>query len=581
MQPEQRMVPRDAEGYPPSDLTPTPDSLSAIERCPNEILVCIKEELYELAYDARRAILRLRLTCRRLNSVFTPFTVNTISYSLEILESDGPPAKLILSDLKSWFDLPPFCEPIPEAFAPYISDISIDLFPKCSRVSPEEVKNELSPLWTELSRFTSLRTLHVSWKTNYLSDDIAVPLYDNISGHLLTVVHHATGGQLRSVDWSYPHFHWVHSTKPISQLLSSFSGIQELSLAVRSSSKTGVDAQVVFPSELGSFLLLNPQLRSLSLKCDSLHAICKTEELFPPGVDKLALETLIINGIPPNTSLQVDDLSRPSPHSLSRTLPSMPNLKQLFITIPKNLYLVGPDSPNFDLLWNKLKESGARLGRLSLFCGISDALMDYLSSYRGLDSVDFNLFTHSLTLTSSSFVDTVLPLHAPSISSLSITTEDRQPSAGWEAMQFDALKWPSPSMFANLTRLSCVTPPPWRLESQHCQTILDYATQIPNLEELEVFWSRPLSTPRRGFHDRVCHMAENVLIRRCKLANLYIVASFVVGYSTRERASWELEFPRPVAGSSSGDEEGEEERVKLSKFAYDYPESDSSFLDCF
>ncbi|KAF8645855.1 hypothetical protein AX16_007513 [Volvariella volvacea WC 439] len=303
--------------------------LSAIELCPDEILLHIQEQLDLESIHAKQHALSLRLTCRRLNLFFTAFAIKRRGILLGIRESSD--IRIREKSLKP----SPLLSPAPEAFAPFISSLIIKIYLRCDDSHQEEVMTRLSPLWKELSRYISLRSLNVicclpcQCLLNYL---VASPL-------LL-----------------------VNSSRPTLELVSSFSGTRSLSPTIFDDSEAKIETPI--PSLLGNLLQLNPRLRSLSISCNPPHGIARVEELLPAGLYEVAIESIQFRGMLSASSQSHNPVSKPS--ASLRALPKISNLREIIFASGDGISerpadLAGRESLNLDLLWHQLKESGARI----------------------------------------------------------------------------------------------------------------------------------------------------------------------------------------------------------------------------
>ncbi|KAF8645874.1 hypothetical protein AX16_007532 [Volvariella volvacea WC 439] len=517
-------------------MHPDQNGLSAIERCPNEILLRIKEQLsLQLDHDEndiRQHMLRLRLTCHRFSSIFTRFVIHCLIFRLNIGEANE------LQIFGDAWDLAHV--PAPEAFTPFISSLVIFYFLEWGDTKQEKVVKLLSPFLDELSRCSSLSSLDVTWNSTGLSYDRAAVLHNTLAERLLGTVHQASNGQLSSVTWTYPHSYRVHAMTPISHLFSSFRGIQSFSLTVISEPE--VEAEAPPHSLLGNLLATHPSLRSLFLSCD------------------------LYKGILSNGSHVLDP---PSPSSLPPRLPKISNLRKILVQTPGIVgedHVEDKDPPSLDLLWLQLAQSGARPTDLHLDYGISRALMEYLSSYRGLVKAQFDVsaLPISPTATHVSFAEAVLPLHAFSLRSLRIRAEAPFLSTGWEAMQFDPPRWPKPSAFISLAILAIVTPQAWELNAENIQTLLNYVMGMPKLQELTVRWTGA-GVMEEEFDLYMSRIGEEVFVRRCGLEVLDVF-TFVDGHGCG--AEWRFAFPVDM----------EEERLKLGDFYLSREETEPSKL---
>ncbi|KAF8637464.1 hypothetical protein AX16_010792 [Volvariella volvacea WC 439] len=485
-----------------------------IESCPNEILIRIQEHLEGILVMPEQQ-LTLRLVNRRFNAIFTRLIIRKRHFSWCIQQRTQP-------EYPVWQVYDPTRtrprKPTPEVFIPFIHSISISIrialdLPTHPNGSPQPAVDQLDPFWRELQRHSSLRSLFVQWEDK----SVASPhvLYRCISDKLMETVHQLTGGRLSLLNWQVPIS--LQLNQPLCQLLPTFHDLQRLELRAA--------------SLLGNLLLRHPCLCSISLTCEVAYPTCKLEELFPVEFDELALDTIKVQGTPSHARCKL------YLHASTHSQHNLRNLRNVFINstgLPK-------ENTDLDSLWATLKQSGTRLKNLSLHYGISDALMEYLSTYGGLTQGEFYIdipptrgFPSHISFTGA------LLRHATSLTSLVIIAAALldQNKPRWESMAFNPLTWPTPSLFSRLRYLSIITQPAWKFNTSNLQHLLNYATEIAQLNELQINWPCPHWNVT-SFTRLIQQIAGEVYVKRCKLEAIR------VDVGNDGRASWEIVFPPP------------------------------------
>ncbi|KAF8637471.1 hypothetical protein AX16_010799 [Volvariella volvacea WC 439] len=462
--------------------------LSPIEKCPNEILDRIVEYLqYFLNQvpgpERKKQMLALRLASRRLSAFPIRFVVNGSQFSWYIEPGTDPSPWRI-----SGYGHRQARQPAPEIFIPYITSVVVSFcftWHSAPNNDSQDVLDQLGLFWDELQRYSSMHSLRVVWDEEG-ARSLQHAAYRYLSDRLLHTVHQATKGHLSHLYWSLPlGFQLV---RPIHLSLSSFHNLQCLELRVfdeyyHSPRRTQEEPQCL--SVLGDLILRNPGLRTISLNSNSAYLSCSLTDLFPVGPNELAIEDICIRGV--RTPL----LAPSHTYFPAYTNPSGYKLRNLR-SISINATGWRENRIDLDGLWRVIMESGARLQELSLHFGISDTLMKYLSQYEGLVKAEFHIGIPPASgfPSRASFIE-ALTRHAPSLTSLSITSDtlwnDNDPL--WENMAIDLTSWPVPSQFSNLGFLSVITPSTLELNASNLRSMVDYATEIPQLKELTVDWS--------------------------------------------------------------------------------------------
>ncbi|KAF8644596.1 hypothetical protein AX16_008378, partial [Volvariella volvacea WC 439] len=461
-----------------TDAIPKAHLFSPFERCPNEILARIEEHIRSISpWDSEEHERKLRLTCRRLNSFFTQFAVSHRSYSWKIVErrAENIPASLqVLNTTTS--DALSLVVPAPDVFAPFISSLYVNFTIQSSQISesqsPEKAVNQLLPFWNELLRYQSLTSLTVYWSGKWMLGDQEGLFYQHLEERLLQMVYQATKGRLTRLNWTYPFD--LHLDKPLSQSVPRFEGLHEV--WIKTAHARRFQSAPPPPSLLGSIVRLNPCLRIISLVCDSLHPLCRSEDLLPPGTRALDVEKLLVTGILPNVSVPPE----PPP---STSLPALPALKHLTEVIIHCNITPDSRSVDLDLLWITLKDQGICLRKVDLHYGISEALMDYLASYEGVEELRLDTFLVGARLSPSldSLAKRVLPRHASSLISLNLTPEEDPRYPSWQSLTMNIDFWPKPSKFLHLRTLRVRTPASWDFKTRQFQLLLDYVAELPGL----------------------------------------------------------------------------------------------------
>ncbi|KAF8649484.1 hypothetical protein AX16_005772 [Volvariella volvacea WC 439] len=388
------------------------EHLSPLERCPDDVLYHIQDQIRSIASDRWReghpmhksSMCSLRLTSRRLNTLFTRFVINDL----------GP--RLVIKDGELLLRLP---FPIPEIFLPFISSlhflISLDFY---NFANPEKVAGLLSPIWAQVSRCKSLRAVSVNWyshnekwESKLVRLESGTTEYECVAEDLLRAIYQATDGQLASLEWTT--LQPILCKHVIPQSLPPFSALQTLRI------NTGSDGPEHLVESLpGKMITDSPDLRVISLS-SSMDPFCKLEELFPSRHGTSAIESLYVVGALPNMGRMP-----------SFKLPSIRNLQNL--ELYPGFALHSPAS-YIDPLWVALKSCSAQLAKIDIGYGISDALMEYLSSYEGLTRccLSFGSQRARIAPSSDAFARAVLPRHAPSLTLLSVTA--LYPDTGYES----------------------------------------------------------------------------------------------------------------------------------------------------
>ncbi|KAF8645631.1 hypothetical protein AX16_007713 [Volvariella volvacea WC 439] len=508
-----------------------------IERCPNELLVFIRN------YLSRSDALALRLTSRHLNVIFTQFVVQELhlSWVSQYQHTPGISNKPFYKLLSHGI---PF-EPTPEAFLPYITSLRLH-FPSSCLHSPEgtkssaEIANIFAPFWKEIRRLTALKTVSVEWDESWKGFDADGVRFLVLDEKLSEVLFRRTRKQLYALNLEFPA--WIQPPHFLSEIF----GLERLSISCFCSHwQDGDEYHGCLRSQsprsfLGDTILRNPDLRHIKVTSSCHIPICKLEELFPPGLRMHPLETVFVMGSLFDNSCDL--------HISPTQLPTMNNLRQL------QLYLHAscpPTTVNLDPLWIALQDCGAQLSKLHIDYGLSDALLKYLASYKGLEDCQMDLHLPGrVSPALGLFTEAVLPAHAPTLSSLHIVCRNSLLYSGCENLTLNSQTWPSPSSFTHLEYLSIHAPPYWSLTRDACQEILDYASGFPQLYRLHIRCSRQ-EVEGSPFLDDITNalrsIGEGLVSRKRKLG------TFEVSYA-RRTSCWKCRlFP---SNDISPEEEG-------------------------
>ncbi|KAF8647390.1 hypothetical protein AX16_006746 [Volvariella volvacea WC 439] len=494
--------------------------LSPIERCPNEILLKIQEQLHVILdpwKERTKQMLTLRLTSRHLESFFIQFAIRELHYTCHIeWNTENGSNSVLIRNARPISNVgKPFSAP--DIFAPFITAINITFFSRWKEhpdYKPQDIVALFSPLWSELKRYTSLTSISIYWPGLCWEREENWVLYPHLAGQVEQVIHQTTAGRLSQFVWSMPLP--LHVLMPIGQTLELFCGLEELSLST-AEIRSGAHQLLQSTSLLGDTVLRNPGLRSIGIVHQSPYPFCTLEELFPPQLN---------------------------------------NLKCLIIRFGNQLPTT---AVNLDQLWHTLKSSGAHLTKLIVDYGISDALMEYLSSYEGLAEGTLNArvppMKHPGFLSSYTFLEAVQH-HASSLAVLKIA-----PNTEWtlacsyrEDMNLDPRIWPMPASFSRLKYLTITPPPDWKSNAENFQSLLNYVSEMPEVQELNIGW---YSCNVSNFKRHTKRMAKKVFIRRSKLA----IILFTVSHSYMT-SLWTIEFPLPPKTDDLG------ERFQLAKFPF-------------
>ncbi|KAF8644748.1 hypothetical protein AX16_008292 [Volvariella volvacea WC 439] len=503
-----------------ADTNPEHYSPSPLECCPNEVLLKIEEhlrEILDLWMERKKQMLALRLTCRRLETFFTQFVITELHLSCNIGWNEE-------GRLKGLHTNPSFP---PNVFVPFISCINISFSTswhgwEVPSYDPQEVLELFPPVWDELGRYTSLTSLSVHWAWGSPPE-----LYHYLASRLVQVIHQRTAGRLSQLCWSCDSR--LQTQLPMSQILQLFSGLQKLELDVFT------DHDSPQPISLGDTILRNPGIQFLRIKCELPHPFCTMEELFPSKLHELAIEEILVCGTLPSAP---QDVIMGVPSSIPpHNFPNIRNLKRLTIRFGEQHPI---DMVNLDRLWHALRASGARLLEVSLDYGISDALMEYLSSYEGLTKGWYNMripSTQGGPPPSHTFAEAIHH-HKSSLAELRMFL-----GTSWslaqdcrEDMVLDPATWPVPSSFLRLKTLSIIPPLAWKLTADNLQLLLDYVSEMPVIETLDVAWQDEY-VPDFGL--RIERIGKRVFIKRSKLESITII---VTEFSFVSRVVWSIRY---------------------------------------
>ncbi|KAF8647209.1 hypothetical protein AX16_006847 [Volvariella volvacea WC 439] len=509
--------------------------LSPIECCPTGILFEIEKHLRDALDPWRKStkqMLALRRTSRRIESVFTQVAVNKIRFSCDIESRNGLTRTCIHNGRYALF-------PAPASFAPFVK--SIEMFfgidsSESPNYDPEEIMERFSSLWGEVVRYTSLNIVEIEWKALWGSKGWKdVPMrYQCLATRLGHVIDQTTAGQLYRFRCKMPME--LQIQMPVHQLLQPFSHLRDLDLQI-----TEAGQPLQLPSLIGDTIRHNPCLQSLQLDSGSSSPLCTLEELFPPELNKLALERILIHGVLSHASSDAVSV-RPSP---PLNIPRLRNLKYLTIRFRQE-----PPSAmaNLDRLWDGLKASGTQLRKLSLEYGISNALMEYLCSYEGLIEGRFTIYVPNNEDTlPCHFANTILH-HISSLADLTIFPNDdeRLVNICRKDMVTDPTMWPAPSSFSWLRHLRLVPPLDWSLSAKNFQRLLDYTLGMPVLEELYIHW---LNQDVQTFQIIFYYIGGMVYIRKSNLKRIHLI--IVDPLSGTHATPWTLEYPQSKGDDSN------------------------------
>ncbi|KAF8647215.1 hypothetical protein AX16_006853 [Volvariella volvacea WC 439] len=205
-------------------------TLSPIERCPNEVLVRIEQQLRSMLDPYREAtsqMVAFRLTSRRLNSFFTQFAITHLSFFCKInWEKERNPV--------SYRNYAAVTKPLPapDVFVPFITSLRID-FDRINGIpanyDPQEVVERFSLLWDEIGRYTSLSSISMGWGSAWGSVGKDV-LYGCLATRLVQVVQQTTAGRPSQLHWTMPLD--LHNKVPIHQALQTFTNLDMLEIYV-------------------------------------------------------------------------------------------------------------------------------------------------------------------------------------------------------------------------------------------------------------------------------------------------------------------------------------------------------------
>ncbi|KAF8643515.1 hypothetical protein AX16_008998 [Volvariella volvacea WC 439] len=459
--------------------------------------------------------------------------------------------------------------------APFFSSlrVSFDLKSVQTFGSLKKATSQFKPLWIDLAKYTSLKSLNVAWRDEEKdrSTRTADSYYNFLADELVQALYKATGGKLSELTWRPHNPYRVDSLFPESR--QPLLGLEQLLIRSSDPYETVLKTTQI-ESLLGNIVFHNPGLRLVMLEVDSPFPLCTAEELFPTHHESLAFEKLKIVGTLPDLSPNAIRSHSVSLSSTPRRLSNMRNLQGLNIGFGEHR---PQSSPNIDLLWQTLKDSGARLTWLLLSYGISETLVQYLASYEGLEcgSFEFQVVPARLLPSSTSFVKDILPKHVSSLTELSITCVWNHYDPSRESMAFKPSIWPPPSSFTKLKILRILAPASWVLGNVfQFQQIIDYAMEIPTLWEITTTWKRMdqgIYMSTFGNHMHV--MAEQLYVRKCALQNIKVIGEGCTS------GHWFIEFRRIREESPNGN-------YKLSRFdfwcdndGYDDDDDDDDFTE--
>ncbi|KAF8638212.1 hypothetical protein AX16_010558 [Volvariella volvacea WC 439] len=444
--------------------------------------------------------------------------------------------------------------PAPEIFVPVITYVPIYFFnfnegrPELQTpTTAQELVDQFQPFWDELGRYAFLKRLEVNWVDYGAKPGLERPIFTTLADKLLRTVHMATNGRLDQLFWKIP---WaLHLAQPIPKTFESSLDLQELQVHAHYNGghPEGYGPDQLKLSLLGDVVLHNPNIRSIILQGASPYTFCTWEELFPPQLDKLAIEKIRIEGY----------LSRtPSfPSSSISAFTKLPHLKELAMYTGR---LHHTSETNLDPLWMLLKNSDARLTRLELQYGLSDVLADYLASYSGLSHLECNVYRPPTSL-SDTFLSRILPHHATSLTMLrlSLSQDFNIGNSGREGIAINPSTWPAPSAFRRLRLLDIATPPKWDLTVERARHLLGYITEMPKLRLFEAQWLQPnpflhatgehsnqhYPINSQEFDRRISSIGENVAVKRCSLVSLEFTMECGMQLGDKRIAAWRIEFP--------------------------------------
>ncbi|KAF8638192.1 hypothetical protein AX16_010538 [Volvariella volvacea WC 439] len=531
--------------------------LSPFERCPNEILSRVHHFL-AFDYPNRQSIFALRLTSRCLYSFFTQHAIDEVRFSLGVKEELS---EVIAGKYNSASDRP-LVEPAPDSMVHFISSVRIYFF-GFNEVRPEvqtpetahSLVQQLQQIWDELGRYTSLRDLEVHWVDHGAKKGLGRPIYEHLANELLRSVHEAANGKLNRLYWFFPHA--LGLSQPIPKSFRQSLDFREWVVEAHyfNNGLGDDESNRTTTSLLGNIVSYSPSLCSISFLSRSPYPVCKWEELFPPELDQLAVESIRIKGFLPNAPQWFNPQSGHSGSSLHLSSPPMtpklPHLRELYIRaiIPRESAI------NLDPLWMTLRTSNACLTSLTLEYGLSDLLADYLASYSGLSHWKSIICLPPITL-STSFITKIVPRHTSSLVKLHLRSwvhsNRLNEDPNWDGIAIDPSTWPNPSSFINLTKLDIVALRSWDLTPGRCQYLLDYIIEMPKLRTFSVEWMQGRyqstdtgTTSIQGFGELLRDIGERVSIRRCALRQFMIERTYEidVGEWVGNMGGWRIAFP--------------------------------------
>ncbi|KAF8645755.1 hypothetical protein AX16_007622 [Volvariella volvacea WC 439] len=410
-------------------------------------------------------------------------------------------------------------KPTPEAFTSSITTLHFSLNRRVigslflgKNFNPQQIADYFSPLWAEIARFPSLTHLSVGWDKDYGRNlgQYEWIFYRNVEQRVYRAIHAATGGGLTSLSLLYNQ--WASIPGAIGTALEFISSNQDLrELQLTNGCCGNSDCPTRRPSRyvppihalLGRALVKCPGLRRASVLSQCPFPVDLIGELFPsndPQPAGYALEELYISGDfvgghAPSESRESNPPDSPSDLCIDfHKLPALKSLQCLDISGCHSVWYLPPDSfINLDILWLNFQYHGTRLSELSLEYGISMALLNYLSNYRGLEKLNLKIYSPiDLPPSSDTFALSVLPAQEATLKELHLYCPQNFLQSGCESLALNLETWPSPSSFLELEHLNVYLPVGMELRGDTFKRVMLYADSLSKLSLLTLRCCAPL-----------------------------------------------------------------------------------------
>ncbi|KAF8657152.1 hypothetical protein AX16_002266 [Volvariella volvacea WC 439] len=404
---------------------------------------------------------RLRCTCLYLSRVFAPFLIDTVGLRLSNkLSSVKPPCHPI-----------PFV-PIPDSLVQHVKTLFVMLQPNRIGIPHDDqnYQSEVNVLRKEITRFTSLRRVDIGWTSVLFAWDVQKHLDRAVlERDLLLLVGNASRNTLTRL--GIRHSCMFPEMLPPPPNFESFTQLTELHIVHQ-------DDRSTMPL-FKPLLQLNNTLEKLAIKisqtwrAEDIHL----RDIFPSrsSAPFLSLRSISLHG----------DINCSNDSHLS-DLPDFPNLRCLFID-----RMEVPPGRNLDGFWDVLRTRKTKLEYLFVTYGVNAALMDYLTSFQGLQRLHLDELPGEGTLfdCTRQLITVVLPHHALTLRMLTI----HLPCLYLEGILASTqntitVTWPSPKLFLQLEDLSVRTPSNWDFSLENAQNLLNWLEQFPALRHAGTLW---------------------------------------------------------------------------------------------